>query len=95
MGIADRVKSEGVKLGMKAMGKLMEEPARAEKLMKAVETAQKTKDKVDETTHRLLNASNLIAADDLKDLSKHAGRLKREAKKVLAQLDALEQKLGG
>jgi hypothetical protein len=93
VSIASKVKSEGMKLGMKAMGKLMEDPARAESLMKAVETAQKTKERVDMTTHRLLNAGNLVAADDVKDLSKQVGRLKREAKKIIAQIDAIERKL--
>ena len=39
MGIGDKLKGEGMKLGMKAMGKLMESPERAEAVMKAVQSA--------------------------------------------------------
>ena len=70
MGISDKVKSEGMKLGMKAVGKLMEDPERATKLMKAVEQVQKGKEAVDETTHRLLNLGQLAAASDLKEIGR-------------------------
>ena len=95
MGIGDNVKSEGMKLGMKAVGKLMEDPDRATKLMKAVEQVQKGKEAVDETTHRLLNFGQLAAASDLKEVSRQAGKVKRELKKILAQLDDIEAKLDG
>lgn len=94
MSIGKKVRSEGLKLGMKAMGKLMETPERAEKVMKAVETVQRSRERVDETTHRLLNLGQLPARDDLKELTRQAGRLRREAKKILAALDDLEEKLG-
>ena len=93
MGIGKKVKSEGFKLGRKAMGKLMEDPERANKLMKAVEQVQKGKEAVDETTHRLLNLGQFAAAADLKQVSRDAGRVKRELKKALALLDDIEAKL--
>lgn len=95
MGLSDKVKKEGMKLGMKAVGKLMEDPDRATKLMKAVESVQKGKEAVDETTHRLLNLGQFAAASDLKEVSRQAGKVKRELKKVLAQLDDIEAKLEG
>lgn len=93
MGIGDRIKNEAMSRGMKAVSKIMEDPARAEKVMKAVETVQKSREKMDETTQRLLNIGQLPSRDDLKDLSKQAGRLRREAKKILAALDDLEAKI--
>lgn len=93
MGIGDKVKNEGMKLGMKAVGKLMEDPQRAARLMKAVESVQKGREQLDDTTHRLLNAGQVAAADDVKDLSRQAGKLKREAKKILALLDDIEARL--
>ncbi len=93
MSISKKVKSEGMKLGMKAVGKLMEDPERATKLMKAVEQVQKGKEAVDETTHRLLNLGQLAAASDVKQVSRDAGRIKRELKKALAVLDDIEAKL--
>ena len=93
MGFGKDLKDRSLALGMKAMGKLMEDPDRATQLMKAVEQVQKGKEAVDGTAQRLLNFSQLPAASDLKELSRQAGRLKREAKKVLAQLDELEENL--
>ncbi len=92
MSISDKMKSEGLKLGMKAMGKLMQSPERAEKVMKAVETVQRSKERVDDTTHRLLNLGQLPAKDDVKALTRQAGRLRRQAKKILAALDDLEER---
>ncbi len=93
MSISKRVKNEGLKLGMKAMSKLMESPDRAEKMMKAVETVQRSKERVDETAARLLNMGQLPSKDDLRDLTRQAGRLRRQTKKILAALDDLEEKL--
>jgi hypothetical protein len=87
------LKDKGVQLGMKAMGKLMESPERAEKVMKAVQKVQQGREAVDEAAARMLNLSQLPAKTDLKDLSRQAGRLKREAKKILALLDDIEAKL--
>jgi hypothetical protein len=93
MGIGDKVKSEGFKLGMKAVSRIMEDPDRANRVMKAVEKVQRGKEAVDETTHRLLNLGQLAAASDIKELSRQAGRLKRNAKKILATIDDIEAAL--
>jgi hypothetical protein len=87
------LKDKGVQLGMKAMGKLMDDPARAERVMKAVQKVQQGREKVDEAAARMLNLSQLPAKSDLKDLSRQAGRLKREAKKILALLDEIEARV--
>lgn len=87
------IKEKGMQLGMKAMGKLMESPERAEKVMKAVQSVQKGREVVDETAARLLNLSQLPSKSDLKELGRQAGRLRREAKKILAELDELDAKL--
>jgi hypothetical protein len=65
----------------------------AEKLMKAVQRVQQGREKVDDAAAALLNLGQLPAASDIKELSRQAGRLKREAKRVLALLDELEEKL--
>ena len=87
------IKEKGMQLGMKAMGKLMESPERAEKVMKAVQSVQKGREVVDETAARLLNLSQLPSKGDLKELGRQAGRLRREPKKILAELDELDAKL--
>lgn len=94
MSISKRVKSEGLKLGMKAVSKIMESPDRAEKMMKAVEMVQRSKETVDETAARLLNLGQLPSKEDIRELSRQAGRLRRQTKKIMAALDDLEAKLG-
>ncbi len=87
------IKDKGMQLGMKAMGKLMEKPERAERVMKAVQKVQQGREAVDEAAARMLNLSQLPAKSDLKEIGRQAGRLKREAKKILALLDDIEEKL--
>lgn len=87
------LKDKGLELGMKAMGRLMEKPERAERVMKAVQSVQQGRDAVDEAAARMLNFSQLPSKNDLKDLSRQAGKLKRESRKILALLDDIEAKL--
>jgi len=93
MGIGDKVKNEGMKAGMKAMSKLMESPDRAQKVMKVIEGVQKSKERVDETTATLRNIQQLPSKEDVKELSRKVGRLKREGKKILALIDDIEERL--
>ena len=87
------IKDKGMQLGIKAMGKLMENPDRAERVMKAVQNVQKGRDAVDEAAARMLNLSQLPAKTDLKEIGRQAGKLKREAKKILALIDEIEAKV--
>jgi hypothetical protein len=93
VSVSKKLKSEGMKLGMKAMSKLMEDQQRAEKVMKAVETVQRSRERVDETAARLLNMGQLPSKEDVRELSRQAGRLRRETKKILAALDDLEDRI--
>lgn len=93
VGISDKVKSEGLKLGMKAMGKLMERPETADKVMKAVQGVQTARERLDDTAAKVLNATQLPSREDIKSLERRAGRLRRQTKKILAALDDLEEAL--
>lgn len=93
MGITDRMKSQGMRLGMKAVTKVLESPDRAEKIMDAVGSVQRTQERFEETAQRMLNMGNLPSRDDVKALNRKVGRLRREAKKVLAGLESLERRL--
>ena len=69
------LKDKGLRLGMKAVGKLLENPERAERVMRAVQNVQKGRDAVDEAAARMLNLSQLPAKSDLKELGRQAGKL--------------------
>ena len=90
-GIADKVKQEGMKLGIKAVSKVLESPERAEKIMQAFQTVQQSQEKIEGTAQKILNLGNLPSKEDLKSLTRRAGRLRREAKKILATLDAMSE----
>lgn len=91
--IGDRVRSEGMKLGMKAVSKVMEKPEHADKVMKVLSGVQRGREAVDETAAKLLNASQLPSKEDIRQASRHAGRLRRELKKILASIDDIEATL--
>ena len=91
-GIADKVKQEGMKLGIKAVSKVLESPERAEKIMQAFQTVQQSQEKIEGTAQKILNLGNLPSKDDVKALTRRAGRLRREAKKILASLDAMSNR---
>lgn len=92
-GISDKVRKSSMKLGMKAMTKLMEEPDRAEKVMKAVQGVQTARERVDDATSMLLHLGQVPAREDVKALERQAGKLRRRGKKILAALDDLEDAL--
>ena len=84
------IKDRGIKLGMKAVGKLLEKPERADSVMRAVQKVQGAREKVDATTARLLNLSNIPSREDIKGLSRRIGKLRRQGKKILASIDDIE-----
>ena len=78
---------------MKAMGKIMESPDRAEKVVKAMQSVQEVKGRVDDTAARLLHLGQLPSREDFSELSATAGKLRRQSKKILALLDDIEEVL--
>ena len=84
-------------LGMKAMGKLFEDPRRAEAIAKAVGGLQKAKQVLDEVQEKALKAAGLVTREDFKDAGKRLSALERRCRDLAEELDALlaEQKKPG
>jgi galactokinase len=84
-------------LGMKAMGKLFEDPRRAEAIAKAVGGLQRAKQVLDEAQEKALKAAGLVTREDFKDAGKRLSALKRRCRDLAEELDALlaEQKKPG
>jgi galactokinase len=84
-------------LGMKAMGKLFEDPRRAEAIAKAVGGLQRAKQALDEAQQKALKAAGLVTREDFKDAGKRLSALKRRCRDLAEELDALlaEQKKPG
>lgn len=88
-GVKERIRDEGLKIGMKAMGKIMEDPNRAQKVMDAMQKVQAGRQSLDETTARLRNLADLPSREDFKAMGKRVGKLKREVRRLQGILEEL------
>ncbi|HEY2028718.1 MAG TPA: hypothetical protein VGH20_05880 [Myxococcales bacterium] len=85
MGLRDKATS----LGMKAMGKLFEDPKRAEAIAAAIGGLQKAKAAIDEAQEKALRAAGLVTREDFKDAGKRLSALKRRCRELAEELDEL------
>jgi polyhydroxyalkanoate synthesis regulator phasin len=76
-------------LGMKAMGKLFEDPKRAEAIAAAIGGLQRAKHALDEAQDRALRAAGLVTREDFKDAGKRISALKRRVRDLADDLDQL------
>ena len=76
-------------VGMKAMGKLFEDPRRAEAIAKAIGGLQKAKQAMDEVQEKALKAAGLVTREDFKDAGKRLSALKRRCRELADELDQL------
>jgi galactokinase len=90
-------RERATEMGMKAMGKLFEDPRRAEAIAKAVGGLQRAKQAIDEAQEKALKAAGLVTREDFKDAGKRLSALKRRCRDLAEELDALiaEQKKPG
>jgi galactokinase len=91
------LRERAAEVGMKAMGKLFEDPRRAEAIAKAVGGLQRAKQAIDEAQEKALKAAGLVTREDFKDAGKRLSALKRRCRDLAEELDALlaEQKKPG
>jgi hypothetical protein len=91
------LRERATEVGLKAMGKLFEDPRRAEAIARAVGGLQKAKQALDEAQEKALKAAGLVTREDFKDAGKRLSALKRRCRDLAAELDALlaEQKKPG
>ena len=76
-------------VGMKAMGKLFEDPKRAEAIAAAIGGLQRAKQALDEAQDRALRAAGLVTREDFKDAGKRLSALKRRCRDLAEELDQL------
>ncbi len=79
-------------VGMKAMGKLCEDPKRAEAIASAIGGLQKAKAALDDAQQRALKMAGLPTREDFKDAGKRISALKRRCRELSEELDQLIQK---
>ncbi len=87
--MAKTVRERAAELGMKAMGKLFEDPKRAEAIASAIGGLQKAKQALDEAQEKALKAAGLVTREDFKDAGKRLSALKRRCRELAEELDQL------
>jgi hypothetical protein len=86
------VGQRAAELGMKAMGKIFEDPKRAEAIAQAIGGLQKAKAAIDDVQEKALRAAGLVTREDFKDAGKRLSALKRRCRDLLEELDQLQKK---
>jgi hypothetical protein len=93
MALGSKVRAEGLKLGMKAMAALMDNPGRAQKVVDAVAAVQENREVLDGAAARLLNLADLPSREDFKAMGKRVGKLKRDVRRLQGQVESMLEKL--
>lgn len=91
--VSERIREEGLKLGMKAVSRLLEDPSRAQKVMTAVQKVQEGRQTLDETAGKVRHAVDLPSKEDFKDMGKRLGKLKREVRSLHSRVEAVVARL--
>jgi hypothetical protein len=78
------------------MGKLFEDPKRAEAIAAAIGGLQRAKQAIDEAQEKALRAAGLVTREDFKAAGKRLSALKRRCRELADELDQLvaQQKKG-
>src|SRR3982751_570804 len=86
---AKTLRERAAELGIKAMGKLFEDPRRAEAIGAAIGGLQRAKQAIDEAQEKALRAAGLVTREDFKDAGKRLSALKRRCRDLAQDLDQL------
>ena len=87
--MAKTVGQRAAELGMKAMGRIFEDPKRAEAIASAIGGLQKAKAALDQVQEKALKAAGLVTREDFKDAGKRLSALKRRCRELAEELDQL------
>ena len=83
------LRERAAELGMKALGKLFEDPKRADAIASAIGGLQRAKQALDEAQEKALRAAGLVTREDFKDAGKRISALKRKVRELADELDEL------
>src|SRR2546422_3823984 len=85
------LRERAAELGMKAMGKLFEDPRRAEAIAAAIGGLQRAKQALDEAQERALRAAGLVTREGFKGAGKRISAVKRRVRELSEELDQVVQ----
>ena len=83
------LRGRAMELGGKAVGKLLEDPARAERVAAAVGAVQHGKKRVEAAQGQVLHAMGFAHAGDYKELRRRISAARRQAQAILEKLEQL------
>jgi polyhydroxyalkanoate synthesis regulator phasin len=83
------LRERAAEVGMKAMGKLFEDPKRAEAIASAIGSLQRAKAAMDEAQEKALRAAGLVTREDFKEAGKRISALKRRCRELAEELDQI------
>ncbi len=83
------LRERAAELGIKAMGKLFEDPKRAEAIAAAIGGLQRAKQALDDAQEKALRAAGLPTREDFKEAGKRISALKRRVRELSEELDQL------
>lgn len=82
-------KGRALDLGGKAVGKLLEDPRRAERVAAAVGAVQRGKQRVESAQGQVLNAMGFAHQGEYRELGRRISAARRKAKHLLEKLEQL------
>jgi predicted short-subunit dehydrogenase-like oxidoreductase (DUF2520 family) len=83
------LRERATELGMKVVGKVLEDPRRAEAVAAAIGGLQKAKTALDQAQEKALHAAGLVTRGDFKAAGKRLSQLKRRCAELADELDRL------
>jgi hypothetical protein len=87
--MAKTLRERATEVGMRAMGKLFEDPKRAEAIASAIGGLQRAKAAMDEAQEKAMKAAGLPTREDFKEAGKRISALKRRCRELAEELDEL------
>lgn len=83
------LRERATELGMMVMGKVLEDPRRADAIASAIGGLQKAKTALDGAQEKALRAAGLVTREDFKSAGKRLSQLKRRCAELADELDQL------
>jgi hypothetical protein len=92
--VAFRLRERATLLGMRLMGKMLEDPRRAEAMANFFNRVQRAKAAFDERQRKAFHAAGLVTRDEFKAAGKRLSQLKRRCAEMSDELDRLLERDG-
>jgi hypothetical protein len=87
--VGKTLRERATEVGMKVVGKVFEDPRRAEAIASAIGGLQRAKAALDDAQEKVLRAAGLVTRQDFKSAGKRLSQLKRRCAELADELDQL------